>query len=48
MANKANNLTRREEMALRILSVMFKLIAPDQKHAFKNDEAINFILGESK
>lgn len=40
------NLTRREEMALRILSVMYRLVAPDQQHAFKNDEAIKFILGE--
>ena len=42
------NLTRREEMALRILSMMYKLVAPDQNHSFKNDEAVKFILGETK
>jgi len=39
-------LTTRERIALRILAVMFKIVAPDQKHNFKNTEFINEIMKE--
>lgn len=42
------DLTAREKMAMRILSVMFKIIAPDREHSFKNDEMIKFIFGEDQ
>lgn len=41
-------LTTREKIALRILAVMFKLVAPNQKYSFKNDEMIDFIMEAKK
>jgi len=41
-----SSLTVRERMALSILAVMFKIVAPDQKHNFKNTEYIDEILKE--
>ena len=43
-----DEMTTREKMALRILAVMFKIVAPNQEHSFKNAEMIDYIFGKAK
>ena len=39
-------LTKREKMALRILKVMFLIVAPNQDHSFKNSEFMEGLFNE--
>ena len=39
-------LTKREKMALKILKVMFLIVAPNQDHNFKNSEYMEDLFDE--
>lgn len=41
-------LTPRERMALRVLAVMFKIIAPNQRYSHINDRMLREIFTESE